>query len=364
MLLAGGLGGIKLLQIKQMAARGAQSAPPPEPVTTAPVRQEQWERLLNFVGSLEALQGITVTAELAGKVVHIDFEAGSKVHAGDLLLRQDTASEEAQLRAAEAALSLARLTFERDAELRKKKIIPQSEYDDAEAKFKEARAQADNIRAVIRKKTIRAPFAGRLGIRLADLGQVLQAGDPIVSLQSIDPIFVNFYVPQQLLAMVRRGLTVRVTTDVLPGRVVAGGITAINPQVDAATRTLEVQATVPNPEGHLLPGMFVDVAVLLPERQKVMAIPATAVLYAPYSDSVFVVEEKKGEKGTGPEKVVRQQFIEIGDKRGDFVAVVSGLKANETVVSTGVFKLRNGQAVTVDNSLSPEFKLVPKPEDK
>jgi len=362
MLLAGGLAGIKLMQIKQMTARGEQSTPPPEPVTTAVARLENWETLLNFVGSLKAVQGITVTAELTGKVVHIDFVPGSKVHAGDLLLRQDTSSEEAQLRSAEAALSLARLTLERDAKLREKKIIPQSEYDDADAKFKEARAQADNIRTIIRKKTIRAPFTGRLGIRLVDLGQILREGDPIVSLQSIDPIFVNFSMPQQEFAKVRTGLAVRVTSDVIPGTVVKGSITAINPQVDAATRTGEVQATVPNPEEHLRPGMFANVAVVLPKREKVLAIPATAVLYAPYGDSVFVIEEKKGEESGKPGKVVRQQFVETGEKRGDFVAVVSGLKENETIVSTGVFKLRNGQAVSVDNTLNPEFELAPKPE--
>ncbi|MGA8241774.1 MAG: efflux RND transporter periplasmic adaptor subunit, partial [Desulfobacterales bacterium] len=201
------------------------------------------------------------------------------------------------------------------------------------------------------------------GIRLVNIGQVLKEGDAIVSLQSIDPIFVNFSLPQQQLAQVNSGLTVQVTTDALPGQVVDGKITAINPQVDAATRNIQMQATVANPEERLRPGMFVNVAVVLPARQNVLAIPATAVLYAPYGDSVFVVEEKKEEKNGQPGQAVRQKFVRLGDKKGDYVAIVSGLEEGDTVVSTGVFKLRNGQSVIVDNAVKPEFKLNPKPEE-
>jgi membrane fusion protein (multidrug efflux system) len=198
---------------------------------------------------------------------------------------------------------------------------------------------------------------------LVNLGQILNEGNAIVSLQSLDPIFVNFSLPQQQLAQIQPGLTVRVTTDVLPGRVIDGKITAINPAVDAATRNIQVQATAENPQEQLRPGMFVNVAVVLPAQDKVLAIPATAVLYAPYSDSVFVVEEKKSEQNSPPGKSVRQQFVRLGEKRGDFIAVSSGLKGAETIVSTGVFKLRNGQAVVVDNTLAPEFKLMPKTSD-
>jgi len=357
------LGGIKGLQIGRMAAQGDQFAPPPETVTTAPVQAVSWESVLSSVGSLEAVQGVTVTAELTGKVVEIAFTPGSTVKAGDLLVKQDTASEEAQLRATEATVALARLNLQRLTKLLADNTISQSQHDNAEAQFKQAVAQADSIRAVIAKKTIRAPFAGRLGIRLVNLGEVLKEGQPIVSLQSLDPIYVNFLLPQQQLGQVQRGLNVRVTTDGAPGQVIEGKVTAINPEVDAATRNIRIQATIANPEERLRPGMFVNVAVVLPAREKVLAIPATAVLYAPYSDSVFVVEEKKNEKTGQPSKVVRQQFARLGEKRGDFVAVASGLKEGEVVVSTGVFKLRNGQPVTVDNTLAPEFKLTPKPED-
>ncbi|MGA9234820.1 MAG: efflux RND transporter periplasmic adaptor subunit [Desulfobacterales bacterium] len=363
MVVIGILGGIKGLQIKRMIAQGKQFSPPPEPVTTAIARKETWESLLTAVGSLEAVQGVIVTAELSGKVERIGFEPGTKVKTGELLVQQDISAENAQLRAAEASLTLAKIDLERKSKLLAQKTISRSEYDSAEAQFKEAAAQADNIRAAIKKKTIRAPFDGRLGIRLVNIGQVLKEGDAIVSLQSIDPIFVNFSLPQQQLAQVNSGFTVQVTTDALPGQVVDGKITAINPQVDAATRNIQMQATVANPEERLRPGMFVNVAVVLPARQNVLAIPATAVLYAPYGDSVFVVEEKKEEKNGQPGQVVRQKFVRLGDKKGDYVAIVSGLEEGDTVVSTGVFKLRNGQSVVVDNAVKPEFKLNPKPEE-
>jgi membrane fusion protein (multidrug efflux system) len=363
LLLVGVLGGIKGLQIDRMLVQARQFAPPPETVTTAAVRRESWESLLTSVGSLQAVQGVMVTAELTGKVVKIAFTPGTKVQAGDLLVQQDTSTEEAQLRAAEATAALARTNLERSKGLIAGKIISQSEYDNTEAQFKQGMAQCDNIRSVIAKKNIRAPFAGRLGIRLINLGQVLNEGEAIVSLQSLDPIFVDFLLPQQELPKIRRGLTVRVTTEAVPGKYVEGKITAINPQVDAATRNIRIQATLENSQERLRPGMFVNVAVVLPVKEAVLTIPATSVLYAPYSDSVFVVEEKKSEKTGQPVRVVRQQFSRLGEKRGDFVTVTSGLKEGDTVVSTGVFKLRNGQEVVVDNTLAPEFRLAPKPDD-
>ncbi len=357
------LGGIKGLQINRMIAQGSQSVPPPETVTTAVVQTDFWESRLAAVGSLVAVQGVMVTAELTGKIVRIAFDPGTKVHAGDLLVQQDTSSEAAQLRAAEATVELAKLNFERLKKLLDRRTIAQSQYDNAEAQYKEGVARADAIRAVIAKKNIRAPFAGRLGIRLVNLGQILNEGEPIVSLQSINPIFVNFSLPQQQLAQVQTGLTVRITSDALPGQAIEGKITAINPEVDAATRNIRIQATVANQQELLRPGMFVNVAVVLPAAKNVLAVPATAVLYAPYSDSVFVVDEKKSENSSDPGLVVRQQVVQLGEKRGDFVAVVAGLEAGETIVSTGAFKLRNGQAVVVDNTLAPEFKLAPKPGD-
>jgi membrane fusion protein (multidrug efflux system) len=361
--LIGGLAGIKSLQIQRMIAHGDNFVPPPEVVTTAMAKTDSWESFLTAIGSLEAVQGVVVTAELTGKVVHIAFEPGSMVKASDLLVQQDTSVESAQLRAAEAEVALAKINFERTKKLVANKTVSQSDFDNADAQYKQAVAQADNIRAVIAKKTIRAPFSGRLGIRQVNLGQTLNEGDEIVSLQSLDPIYVNFLLPQQRLAQVYPGLAIRLTTDAFPGQVISGKITAINPQVDAATRNIRIQATVENPAELLRPGMYVNVSVVLPDRIEVLAIPATSVLYAPYGDSVFVVEEQKKDSNKSSGLVLNQKFVRLGETRGDYVSIISGLKQGETVVSTGVFKLRNGQAVVIDNTLSPEFKQMPKPTD-
>jgi membrane fusion protein (multidrug efflux system) len=355
------LGGIKGLQINHMIAQ--QRKPMPETVTTAVAHSENWESLLTSVASLVAVQGVMVSAEMAGKVVHIAFEPGTIVKADDLLVQQDTDAEKAQLRAAEATVSLTKISLERARKLLSQKTSSQAEYDNAEAQYKQAVAQADNIRAIIAKKTIRAPFSGVLGIRLINLGQILSAGDAIVSLQSLDPIFVNFSLPQQQLSRIRTGLTIRVESDALPGQSVEGTITAINPEVETATRNIKIQATLKNTQHLLRPGMFATATMVLPEQDAVLAIPVTAVLNAPYSDSVFIVEDDKNDKSSPPAKVVRQQFVRLGVRRGDFVAVTSGLKQGEVVVSTGVFKLRNGQAVAVDNTLAPEFKIDPTPKD-
>jgi membrane fusion protein (multidrug efflux system) len=337
--------------------------PPPESVTTAEVKQATWREQLASVGSLSAVQGVTVGAEMDGKVVQIAFVAGSSVKAGDLLVRQDTSVEEAQLRAAEAAVDLARITLRRTRELLKKAAISQSQLDADDASFNQAQAQADNIRATIDKKTIRAPFSGRLGVRLVNLGQILKAGDSIVSLQALDPIFADFYLPQQQLAEISPGLTVRLASDAIGAGPVEGKITAINPDVDSATRNVRVQATFANPTGRLRPGMFVDVEAELPRVRKLLVVPATAVLAQPYGDTIFIVETKKNEATGATVQVVRQQVVRLGEQRGDFVEVSSGLKAGETIVTSGVFKLRPGMTVSVQNALAPDAQLAPTPSD-
>ena len=351
--------GVKALQISAMIDQGKKFVPPPETVTSATVQADTWETALTAVGTLNAVQGVTVAAELAGKVVEITFEAGTRVQKGDILLRQDTSSEEAQLPGAIAQVNLSNINLERMNQLFSKQLISQADRDNAVAGAEQAQSQAENIRATIGKKTIRAPFSGQLGIRQVNLGQLLREGDPIVTLQSLDPIYVDFTLPQQQLSLVRQGLTVQVTSDALPGETLKGRITAINPLVDADTRSNKIEATVANRGNRLRPGMFVNVAVGLPARQTVLSIPATGVLYAPYGDSVFIIEDAGDKKG----KVLRQQFVRLGVKRGDFVAATSGIKEGETVVSTGVFKLRNGQSVVVDNKLAPDFQKAPKPEN-
>jgi membrane fusion protein (multidrug efflux system) len=350
---------VKALQIGAMIDQGKNFVPPPQTVTSAVVKVDSWETALTAVSTLIAVQGVTIAAELAGKVVEIPFEAGRPVKKGDILLRQDTSTEKAQLPGVEAQVKLARINLKRVSQLYAKNLISQVERDNAVVNAEQAEAQADNIRATIAKKTIRAPFSGHLGIRLVNLGQILKEGDPIVTLQTLDPIYADFSLPQQQLSSVRLGLTVQVTSDALPGKMVEGRITAINPLVDAETRQIRLQATVANREKNLRPGMFVNVSVRLPKRQTVLVIPATAVLYAPYGDSVFIIEDAGNKKG----KVVRQQFVRLGQKRGDFVAVTSGLEEGIAIVSTGVFKLRNGESVVVDNTLAPDFQKAPRPEN-
>lgn len=353
---------IKWMQINKMLAMGRQE--PPETVTAFQVREETWESVLTAVGSVVAIQGTTIAAELSGKVIEIAFEPGSIVQQGALLVQQDISAETAQLRAAEASAELARLTLERSKRLFAEGTIAQSDFDSAQAQYKQARAQVDNLRAAVAKKTIRAPFAGQVGIRQISIGQMLSPGDAIVSLQSLDPLHVNFFLPQQQLSRIRTGLPVRIKVDASPEHMIEGSITAINPEIDASTRTGAVQATVRNPDLLFRPGMFVSVTVILPEQETVIAVPATAVLSAPYSDSVFVVEERQAPQTGVAGKVARQQFVRLGKRRGDFVAVTAGLHPGQTVVSTGVFKLRNGQTVIVDNSLAPEFKLSPTPSNR
>ncbi|MCF6180017.1 MAG: efflux RND transporter periplasmic adaptor subunit [Geopsychrobacter sp.] len=361
--IAGGLAGIKALQIKAMIAQGKQFSMPPEIVTSAQVQTASWESTLNAVGSIDAVQGVVITAEVTGKVEHIAFKAGGHVSAGDLLVQQDISVEKSQLQAAEALAQLARLNQERAATLLPDNAISQSEYDNAQAKRAEAEAQVENIRSLIGKKTLRAPFAGRLGIRRINLGQIINDGQAIVTLQSLGSVFVNFLLPQQRLARIRPGLEVRITSDALGDQSLSGKITVIDPEVDTATRNIRIQALLDNPDEQLRTGMFTQVVVVLPRQKEVLTIPATSVLYAPYSDSVFVIETKKESAGAAAGQSVRQQFVSLGEKRGDFIVVKSGLTAGESIVSTGAFKLRNGQDVVVDNKLAPDFKLRPQPSE-
>jgi membrane fusion protein (multidrug efflux system) len=333
-----------------------------EAVSTADVKSEVWQQTLTSVGSLTAVQGVTVAAELDGKIAAINFTAGSSVSTGDVLVRQDTSAEEAQLRSAEASAELATVNLRRTKELLDKETVSQAQYDADSATQKQALAAADNIRATIAKKTIKAPFSGKLGIRLVNLGQNLKAGDSIVSLQALSPIFVDFYLPQDELNQVTPGLTVSLSGDAIAGKNILGKVTAISPDVDAATRNVRIQATVENAASLLHPGMYVDVAVELPVTDKVLTIPATAVLYAPFGDTVYVVSSSKDDSGAEVQTVA-QKIVRLGIRRGDFVSVTLGLKAGDTIVTSGVFRLRPGATVKVNNEYSPDAQIAPKPSD-
>jgi membrane fusion protein (multidrug efflux system) len=363
--IAGPLFLVKMSQFKAMGEAGAamMASMPPTPVTAAPAEAGRWGNSISATGSIAAVQGVTVGAEMPGKIVKISFEAGAVVKAGDLLVQLDTTTETAQLRAAEATAALAQANLKRARELRESNTNSAAELDAADAQAKQAAAQADSIRTVIAKKTIRAPFAGRLGLRLVNLGQILREGDAISTLQTLDPVFVNFSLPQQRLSQLTAGHKVQITTDAAPGESFEGEITAISPEVDVATRNIRLQATVKNRGEKLRAGMFATVEVVLPTQTEVLAIPVTAVLYAPYGDTVFVIDEQKDEKSGKTQKVLRQQFVRLGNARGDFVNVIEGLKPGETVVTSGVFKLRPGMPVVIDNKLALPAKLEPKPKN-
>lgn len=352
------LGGTKVAQISSMVDSSKNTPKHSASISTSVAKKADWRPVVNSVGSVTSVQGVTVSAQMPGNVAEIAFDSGAIVKQGDLLLRLDTSVEEAQLRSAEAAVTLAKLNIDRARDLLEKTTISQSEFDAADAQYKQAAAQVDNIRAVIAKKTVRAPFSGRLGIRLVNLGQTLREGDGIVSLQSLDPVYVNFSLPQQNLGALSVDQDVSVTTDASPDKVFTGKVTAIAAEVDAATRNVKVQATLANSDGLLRPGMFVNVDVLGSSSRSVLVVPATAVIYASYGNSVFVVE--KGEDGSS---IARQHFVQLGETRGDFVELTQGVDAGSEVVTSGAFKLRNGMPVSVDNSKAPAVSETPKPTD-
>lgn len=351
---------VVLVKMKQFAPMPPWE-PMPEGVTSARAEEQSWERIITAVGSLRADQGVTVPSEGQGAVRRISFESGQKVAAGAVLVELDTDAERAQLASAQASAELARLNMERARELFSRNAIAKSEMDAAEAAAKSASADVAVLEATIAKKSVRAPFSGRTGIRQINLGQFLDRGNPVVSLQSLDPIHVDFSLPQQRLAELRTGFAVRFTTDAVPGRVFTGQITAINPLIDSATRTFRVQATLANADEALSPGMFVNVQVVAPEVRKVVAVPATAVYYQAYGDSIFVAVEKKNEKTGQMEKHAEQRFVRLGESRGDYVAIEGGIKPGEEVVTSGAFKLSNGTKLLIDNSAAPGAALKPTP---
>jgi membrane fusion protein (multidrug efflux system) len=361
LLVLGALGGIKVLQFRKMAAQPFSF--PPETVSSAVAHEEKWQDTLKAIGSITAVQGVTITPELVGTVREIAFESGAVVAKGDLLLRMDTSSEEAQLRSLEAQVQWAKVSLDRQSTLRTNQLISQSDLDAADAAWKQAVANADAVRATIEKKTIHAPFAGQLGIRQVNLGQYLEAGKPVVSLQALSPVYADFSLPQQELRQIKPGMPVRLTSDSYPGRQFDGTLLAINPDLDAATRSVALRATFDNADQTLRPGMYAKIEVLLPEQRPVLVIPATSVLSAPYGESVYVIEPTPAKDGQKPGFAVRQQFVRTGQARGDLITVESGLKPGERVVSAGVFKLRNGMPVVENNELVPKAEKSPHPPE-
>ena len=356
-----GLGFVKYKQVQAAIAMGAHFAPPPTSVTTVIAKKETWPSSFTVVGTAAAIRGVTVSADLPGTVDKIHFESGQWVKQGEILVDLDTRQERAQLANVEAQRDLAKINYGRLEQLVKEGVTARSEYDTATANQKATEAQVGEIRATIARKTIRAPFSGVLGIRQANLGQYLAAGAAIVSLQALNPIYANFGVPQQSAPQMNLGHRVHVTNNGA-GMALDGRITALDSVVDPTTRNIQVQATLANPGNKLRPGMFVEVELPLGKPREVFPLPASAINYAPYGDSVFVVADLKDPKGNSY-RGVRQQVVKIDGAKGDQVAVVSGLNPGDEVVSAGVFRIRNGAPITINNKVQPGNDPNPHPQD-
>jgi membrane fusion protein (multidrug efflux system) len=356
------LGFIKFRQIQAAIASGSSWAPPPEAVTTVIAKEQQWTGRLTAVGSVEPVQGVTLSADLPGVVERIAFESGRRVSEGQVLVQLDTRQERAQLASAQARLKLAETSLNRARQLIETQTIAQAEFDQIEAQYRQAEAGVQEIQATIDRKTIRAPFSGVTGIREVNVGEYVNSGAPIVPIMSSDPVHIDFAVPQQDLTSLKVGSTVHVGVENGAREVATGRVTAINPVVDEDTRNVQIQATCRNRSGELRPGMFVTVEVVLGAESSVIALPTTSINYAPYGNSVFIVEDIEGPDGN-TYRGVRQQFVKLGTSRGDLVAVLDGVKPGQEVATAGVFKLRSGAAVTVDNSIQPGESQEPKPSD-
>lgn len=361
--LIGGLGFIKYRQVESAIAAGASFQMPPTSVSTVIAKRETWPSTLSVIGTAAAIQGVTVSADLPGTVDKIHFESGQTVHEGDILVELDIRQEKAQLANIEAQRDLARIQYGRAEELSKAGVISKSDYDNAAAQQKATEAQVNDVKAAIARKTIHAPFTGVLGIRQISLGQYLAAGQAIVSLQSVDPIYVNFGVPQQDTPKMKIGHSVRVTDQDLPGVEFKGRITALDSVINEQTRNIQIQATLENPGGRLRPGMFVQVELPVGQPRDVIPLPASAINYAPYGDSVFVVTDMKDDKTGKTYRGVRQQIVKIEGSRGDQVAITSGLNPGDEIVSAGSFRLRNAAPVEVNNTVKPSDSPKPNPEE-
>lgn len=377
LLIVGILGGLKFLQIGDLIAAGEAQQMPPTAVTASPVERADWETTLSAIGTLEAAQGVVITADLPGRVTRLNFKGGETVDAGALLVEQETSTEAAEIAAAESDLQFAQSNLDRISRLYRDRVISRSELDQATSAAQAAQARVDSIASSVDKKQIVAPFAGRLGLKLVDIGQDLAQGVPIVSLQRVDPMLVNFSLPQQALGVIAQGFAVRMTTDAVPDRTFDGTITAIDTQVDDSTRTVRVQATLDSPaEGvdyALLPGMFASVDVVLPDTREVLMVPLSSISFATFGDSVFVLDEPPppaDDAPPGPPPMAGpdglsalQQFVQLGERRGDFVEVTRGLEAGQQVAKDGVFKLRNGAPVKVVTDGATDPSLTPDPDN-
>ncbi len=357
-----GIGYTKYLKISAAIAQASSFAPPPEAITSVVVKSEPWPQSYSAVGSIAPVQGVTLSAEEPGKVTKIAFESGDKVEAGQLLVAFDVSVEDAQVKGALARKDRALRALNRSEKLRASNAVSQDDLDSAKSQFQSAAAEVESLQATIERKKIVAPFTGRTGIRMINIGQYASAGTPVVPLHALDPMYINFALAERTIGDLAPGQKILVTVDAYPGRTFEGKITAINPQVDEATRNIQVQGTIANADEALRPGMYASIQVVLPEVKSFITVPLSSINFAPYGDSVFVLENGKNKAGADTRKV-RQQVVTLGKRRGDQVAVLTGLTDGQEIATSGLFRLRPDAEVTVDNKFAPSNEAAPKPSD-
>ena len=360
----GGLFGFKVFVGGKIKEAMAGLASMPQTVSSTTATSSDWQPKIDAVGSLRAVRGADLSLEVPGGVEEITFNSGDEVQEGQLLLRLRNADEVARLKSLEATAQLAQITYDRDVKQLKAQAISQAIVDNDEASLRNAKAQVDTQKAIVDRKYLRAPFTGKLGLRQIDLGQFLSAGTVIATLQALDPIFVDFLLPQQSVAKLSTGQAVKVKVDAFPNRVFEGKITAINPKIETASRNIQVRATLPNDDQKLLPGMFATVELETGAAERLVTLPQTAVVYNPYGSVVYMVDDKgKGPDGK-PQLTARQVFVTTGATRGDQVAITRGVSEGDTVVTSGQLKLRNGAPLAIDNRILPANDPAPKIVDQ
>jgi len=363
--LLGGIVGFNLFKGYMMQKYMASAPVPAATVSAMTADYQEWQPQISAVGTLRAVRGVDVTTEVAGLVRSIEFKSGDEVKSGQVLVQLNADSDAAQLHALEAAADLASTVYERDKQQLAAEVISKAQVDTDAADLKSKRAQVAQQSALVDKKTLRAPFAGKLGITTVNPGQYLNAGDKVVTLQTIDPIYVDFNLPQQQLPQVGLGQKVFLTTDAYPGVSFEGRINAINPRVDTNTRNVQIEATVPNPKRQLLPGMFATVKVNSGEQQRYLTLPQTAITYNPYGSTVYVIKPSDQKDAQGhPQLTAQQVFVTPGPTRGDQVAILKGVEPGAQVVTSGAVKLKNGMPVVVNNSVEPSNSPNPTPQEK
>jgi membrane fusion protein, multidrug efflux system len=364
LLVFGGVFGFQIFKNAMIKKFMTAMAPPPQTVSTVMAATQEWQPQIEAVGSLRAVNGADLAFEVSGIVKELHFRSGDDVAAGDVLVKLRADDDIAKLDALKATAALSEITLQRDQEQFKIKAVSQATLDTDAANLKNAKAQVAEQQAVVDKKTLRAPFAGHLGVRVVDIGQYISAGTTVVTLQALDPIYADFFLPQQALNQIRLEQAVTIKIDTYPKGDFTGTITAINPKVDPATRNVQVRATLKNPDRLLLPGMYATINVAAGEKQRYVTLPQTAVTYNPYGETVYIVDDKEKNPQGQPQPIARQVFITAGLKRGDQVAILSGVEEGQTVVTAGQMKLRNGSPVMIDNTIRPTADANPTPTDQ